>query len=457
MLDPVGLLILGTTVAGTVGVYVSDGVRSVRRARAAWLEAVRVHGLSDVKTAGRTRFAATARSGSFALRLQTVGPRTATMPLRVRVHAVTDRIGLLMPEFFAPGQSVTSSEDIVVGEPRLDERMVIWGEPLAVRALLDGETRELLLALVAGTTDPSRPARRVRTLRLSDGALSIEVDPRQLMHALGTLLRLAERLAAVPPVEEAVAAVATGDWLPSVRIECVRALMEERARHPATRTALRTALSDGDARVRLTAGVALRTEGRAVLLAIVRDPDSAEDVAARAIQALGAHLPADDASRRLEQAVRARRYETAGACLDSLAARGAQGFPPIRRVLEGPSTCAALAAQALGSSGTSEAEPLLARALDHESAEVRAAAARSLGRVGTAASVPALRALAEGGDAALQRIVREALASIRSRLSGAGRGQLALAADRGEVSLSDDAGGRLGLARAGTMPSPGQD
>jgi hypothetical protein len=40
-------------------------------------------------------------------------------------------------------------------------------------------------------------------------------------------------------------------------------------------------------------------------------------------------------------------------------------------------------------------------------------------------------------------VVREAIASIQSRLVGAGHGQLALAADGGEVSLTDDAAGRV--------------
>ncbi|MET0556300.1 MAG: HEAT repeat domain-containing protein [Vicinamibacteria bacterium] len=452
MVDPIAVASIVLAVGG-FGAYFADRARSLRRHRAAWQDAIRACRLRKVRSSGWIGFASTARSDSFAIRVQSVG-RPSGVVLEVRVHDLTDRIALLMPEIVQANRPVTSNEDVVVGEPRLDDRMILSGEPLVVRAMLDGETRDLLLALVLGTTDPSRPAPPVRALHLSDGTLSIDAESSELPNTLRTLLRLAERLAEVPPVEEAVAAVAVDDCLPSVRIECLRALVEERPRHPATRSALRTALSDPDARVRLVAALTLRTEGREVLLAIARDPDSADDLASRAIPALAAHLPADDAERTLEQAVRARRYETAAACLDSLAARGAAGLPPIRRVLEGPSdTCAALAAQALGISGTAEAEPLLARALDHESAELRTAAARSLGRVGTAAAVPALRALAEGGDAALQRIVRESVASIQSRLSGAGQGQLALAAEGGGVSLSDGSAGRLGLTNAGTKPS----
>ena len=136
MLDPVVLPFVVAT-AGAVVAFVVKGDRSVRRFRAAWLEAVRVCGLRKVQTSGWIGFVATARSDSFAVRVETVGQRAAGMALQVRVHTVTDRIGLLMPELVAPGQTVTSSEDIVVGEPRLDDRMILSGEPLAVRALLD--------------------------------------------------------------------------------------------------------------------------------------------------------------------------------------------------------------------------------------------------------------------------------------------------------------------------------
>jgi hypothetical protein len=72
-------------------------------------------------------------------------------------------------------------------------------------------------------------------------------------------------------------------------------------------------------------------------------------------------------------------------------------------------------------------------------AAVRDRAARALGRIGTAASVPALR----DAEPALGRAAREAIAAIQSRLPGAAEGQLSVAAPSGEVSLTDDAQGRL--------------
>jgi len=295
---------------------------------------------------------------------------------------------------------------------------------------------------------------------MAGGTLSFLAEARGFPETLALVLQLAERLVQVPPVEERVAALAGGDPLPAVRLTCLRALTEERPRHAATRGALRAALSDPSADVRLAAALTLRTEGREALLGLARSPASTGEIASRAIVALGAHFPPEDAERTLQAALSSGRYETVGACLDSLASRGAAHLGPVRRVLEGLSDSGvALAASALGLSGAAEAEPMLLRALAHELPDVRAAVIRSLGRVGSAASVPILRQLEARGDAAFRRAVREAVASIQSRLVGAGQGQLALATDAGELSLAEDTRGRLDLGRrpVGTMDPTERD
>jgi HEAT repeat protein len=76
---------------------------------------------------------------------------------------------------------------------------------------------------------------------------------------------------------------------------------------------------------------------------------------------------------------------------------------------------------------------------------VRAAAAQSLGTVGTVRAVPPLRDAESTGDRAVRRAARAAIASIQSRLVGAGRGQLAVASDAGELTLADDTAGRVAL------------
>jgi hypothetical protein len=434
VIEPIFMPFVGAT-AVAVGAYFVTNVRAHRRCRSAWREAVRGCGLQDVQMSGLAGFVATARSGSFTLRVE---PDLAGVTaLRVKIQTVTDRMGLVKPHIPAGSNHVaTSNEDIEIGEPRLDTRLIITGEPLAVHALLDAETRALLVRLV------ERPL--LLTLDMSRGTLSFLAETPRFGETLGLVLRLAERLAEVPPVEERVAALAGGDLLPSVRLTCLHALMEQRPRHAATRGALRAALSDPHPSVRLSAGLTLRTEGREALLGLARSPDSTSEIASRAIVGLGAHFPPDDAVRTLEAALRSGRFETVGACLDSLASRGAPHLEPVRRVLDGPSdTGAALAANALGLSGAAEAEPMLLLALVRHSRELRAAAVRSLGRVGSAASVPVLREIEPEGDAAFGRVVREAVATIQSRIVGADQGQLALAQPAGEVSLAEDERGRV--------------
>jgi hypothetical protein len=440
VIDPIVVPFVGATGIAVCAYFVA-GVRAGRRSRDAWLEAVRVCGLRRAEMSWRfLGFVATAHYESFAIRVEpTITRYTAGLALGVRLETVTDRIGLLKPDVAAYSVAiVTSNEDITVGEPLVDDRLIVSGERLDVHALLDDETRALLIRLVQ--------PQHLRTLTMVGGTLRVAAETARFAETLGLLLQLAARLTEVSRVVERVAAIAGRDPLPAVRLTCLHALMEERPRHAATRDALRAALSDDDASVRMTAALTLRTEGLSVLLGLARSPESTSEIASRAIVALGAHFPAEDAARTLETALRSGRYETVGACLDSLAARGAAHLGPVRRVLDGLSdTGVALAASALGLSGTAEAEPMLLGVLDSGSPDVRAAAVRSLGRVGSAASVPILRELEPRGDAAFRRVVREAVASIQSRLVGAGQGQLALASDGGEVSLAADEAGRVSM------------
>jgi hypothetical protein len=453
-MDPIFMPFVGA-VGVSVVAYVFSNVRSFRRCRDAWQEAIEVCGLREAETSGFVMFVGRARAGPFALRVEPgITGNPVVLALRATLQTVTDRIGLAKPDtLLAPGTIATSNEDIAIGDPLVDDRLIVTGEPLAAHALLDGETRALLARLVQ-----QRP--RLRTLSMSGGALTFVAETPHFGETLRLVLGLADRLVEVPPVEERVASLAACDLRPSVRLTCLHALTEERPRHAATRSALRAALSDPFPDVRLSAALTLRTEGRATLLGLAGDPDLRDEVSSRAVVALGAHLPPDDAMRTLEAALRSGRFETVGACLDSLASRGAAHLEPVGRVLDGASdTGAALAASALGRSGAAEAEPMLLGVLAHDSPDVRAAAVCSLGQVGSAASVPVLRDIESEGDAAFRRAVREAVAAIRSRLVGAGEGQLALASDGGAVSLADDVRGRLGVPPegAGTMGPTGRD
>jgi len=105
------------------------------------------------------------------------------------------------------------------------------------------------------------------------------------------------------------------------------------------------------------------------------------------------------------------------------------------------------AAQALGTTGRSEAEAPLLAALGHRDDAVELAATVALGRCGSAAAVPPLRRLeSTSRDHACRRAAREAVAQIQSRLTGAKPGQLSLAAgESGQLSLAEDKAGQVTL------------
>jgi len=115
-----------------------------------------------------------------------------------------------------------------------------------------------------------------------------------------------------------------------------------------------------------------------------------------------------------------------------------------------PATAAA-SLRALGHGGR-DVVPLLWRNVAHERPEIALAAVDALAAAGTVDDVPRLRELEEGGSRALASAARQAVASIQSRLAGASPGQLALAGDAadGQVSLADDARGRVALDRPKT-------
>jgi HEAT repeats len=438
-----------TAVATAVGLYAAERVRVVRSRDRAWERAGRQCDLENVVRTGRLGLTRTlhARADGFTIRSwRGLTPGSARQGLWVAVSPVTDRLRLLMPDgpLRARHAPVQASEDIEIGDRQIDGQLLIAGDPLAVRALLDADARGDLRALTTGWGATPR----VGYLAMSGGELRVVTDSAAFVPTLTTLLQLARRLKDESPVEERVAALAASDQLPDVRLASLKALVDERPRHPSTRQALHAALADPHPRLRLAAALTLRTEGREVLSSLARDPELPDDLLARAVSALGVHLPPDDVEGALARALQEEKEDTVGACLRSLAVRGAGHLSSVLRVLAHEIDARALAAaQALGDSGTAEAEEPLVAALAHPSTHVRVAAATSLGRVGTASSVPALRRLelSASMDPLIGRAAREATASIQSRLVGAAHGQLAVAPESGELSLADDARGRMTL------------
>jgi hypothetical protein len=423
-----------------------------------WLETARECGVTDVRvsTALGLPVAVDGRKGALRVRLTSYGDLGRYPGTRLLVSGLPPTLSLGRTPVSVLG-ALLPTRGVVTGDDEMDAVVEVSGDALTAHAVFDAPTRrrarELFGVLVpaAGTEQLLWPETTLRGGTLAGTCPEDGFGWRGARY-LRDLLALAERLDGARDLEASVAAVAAADPVAGVRRACLAVLEEERPRHPATRAALLGALGDEDERVQLTAALALGSEGRAVLLEIARREWSSDACASRAVAELRAHLPAEDAARALAVALRGGKEDTIAACLESLARRGEPNVPAIARVLRlERGGRAAAAARALGYAHSHAAEALLVPALAYADGVVRLAAAVSLGRVGTAAAVAALREAetAHARDDAFSRAAREAIASIQSRLSGAQRGQLAIAPDAGELCLAEGAEGRVSIDHAG--------
>jgi HEAT repeat protein len=446
-MDPLLALGWGYAILMGVGLAVAGTVEDW--STAAWDEALRACGFAPWRSAPGWRPRRRVQRGWLQLDLKMTRSRHTT----ITADGLTRRMGLradaLLGRLARPGWGA----DAIVGDEAFDRFMVVDAEQLVALAFLGAVERADLLVL-AGSTSTNADG-----MTLASGRLRMRVrHDRDFTHNLQRIVRLCESLREPKPgaLEERLVTRVAGDPAPRVRLAALTVLMEERPRHPATPRALRVALTDVDEEVRLIAALALRSEGREVLQALARDPHVRDGCSARALAALPGQLEVGGLEVILAQALRAGRERTIVACLEALASQ--EVVAPIRRILAGEHPArAAAAAAALGLARGPEAERELQAALLHAVRPVRRAAARSLGRMGSAASVPALRdaqrTAAGANEADLARDARQAVAAIQARLQGVEHGRLALAPAAGEVSLTDDAGGRLALPRdrAATM------
>jgi HEAT repeat protein len=235
-----------------------------------------------------------------------------------------------------------------------------------------------------------------------------------------------------------------------VRMQDLRLLAEGYRGQPAMREALLRACEDPHHELRLRAAEALGEDGREALLRMATDP-AGEAYAARALLALGEHLPRERGLEILGSALKSRHVETARACLEALGRVGSAAVvAPLAKVLAVErGELAVAAARALGACRAAEAEAPLLRTLARQAGELGAAVAEALGEVGSAAAVLPLQEAAarEGADEGVRRAAREAVARIQSRLQGATPGQLSLSeGEAGQLSLAaEDPAGRVSV------------
>lgn len=363
-------------------------------------------------------------------------------PLHVRLDSMFPRDDALATEVTIrglPTELVGPSSDRLrwLGGVDLDPEALrgmppVSGPALLLCAVMDGPTRRLVRNLFAGRIDVDGAVQTwTGSPRLRHGALSASFGADTgsptlaLADVLAALLDIARRLLAPEDVARAAARNAQSDPEPGVRIHHLRTVLSDAADPQLAQATYRAALADPAAEVRLEAATACGPEGEPVLRAMVADEQAPDRCRARAVRVLRAALSTERAEAALVQALRAHASMTALACLELLQARRPASIDAI----------------------VPTAEPALVEALAQHGDE-RLAAAEALGRIGTAAAVLPLReaARAHPGDGALRQVVRESVAAIQARLTGASPGQLALAGGAsGHVSLAEDARGRVAV------------
>jgi hypothetical protein len=354
-------------------------------------------------------------------------------------------------------RALTGERDIETGDAAFDREVFVSGRPALAHAVLGADSRRAVLALTSGRIPVPGAPWVEADVDVGAGKIEVEIvesvfDDADRPAVSGALLRwllAAARLLSAPAsTSAAIAALAREDPEPGVRLACLRHLREALANDAATRPALLDARADRDASVRVEAALALGDEGAGTLLDVARTEGTPDELRARAIAALGERLPLELAERALRRAGDAAHRASALACVEALGEIGEPAVATLAAALASTDGEVAVAAgRALGRTGP-PAEAALVGALADERPAVRVAAAESLGRVGSVEAVPSLRDAAERSDeGGMRRSVRQAIAAIQARLSGAEPGQLSLAAgEAGQLSLAEGQAGEVSLA-----------
>ena len=271
-----------------------------RRRLRAWQKAVSTCGLQVVETSVWKQ-QLTARAGPLEVTIEACSRTGQSARILVRVPGAPDFSSLNIR------REPLLAQEIESGDVAFDRTFFLEGPVGLVLALLDAETRRLLLR-----------ANIACRLEISTGILRTEPLPlEQIPHVLPHLLDIARRFDPSMNVPRRLAENAMRDPEAGVRLGNLFFLIRELPGAPETIEALGTARSDPSPEIRLQAARALGAEGRDILLELAEGLVD-DTVSAEAVRALDRELPLERARSILHRAMARRRIQTVRACQEAL-------------------------------------------------------------------------------------------------------------------------------------------
>ena len=281
-------------------------IRLSRRRLRRWREAATASGLTVEEISNDWSWALRikAREGPLEVRIE--------QPSRARDHDCSIAVLVPGPPGFSgirirPEAKRFGAHEVEIGDEPFDKAFYIVGPMRLLFALLDAETRHLLLSVNAGG----------QMLEIVGGELRVKAHDSQIDLLLRLLLDIGRRFAQPLDAAQRLAENARRDPDAEVRLRNLLLLTREFPAEPATREALRTACADKSPRIRLRAAKELGTEGREVLLEVA-EATTDDLLSAEAVSLLGQDLPVERTRAILLQSLRKRLHRTARACIEAL-------------------------------------------------------------------------------------------------------------------------------------------
>src|SRR5215203_629735 len=234
-------------------------VEQSRRRLLAWTDAAESCGLHVVESTLMFNPWLKARAGLVTVEISASGDKGRAT--RIVVHAPGSED--LRNVQIRPEALVRLAREIEVGDKNFDDTFFIEGPARLVSALLDEETRRLLLNVQAESR-----------LEIASAKVEAVMSGTEKVHGLlPVLLEIRQRMAEPPIIARRLAENAHKDPEPGVRLHNLLLLVRGLPGHPETIDALHNACSDPRPEIRLRAAKELGAEGRGVLLELAEGID----------------------------------------------------------------------------------------------------------------------------------------------------------------------------------------